>query len=168
MKNSKLTMSALILSGALVLGACGGNDNDSTNNDTASSGEPSVGSSTNQSTHTNNETSQNEAAAKDTTLHEVEIEVDIDGKDAVDLEYDSKDLSDNEYKNYLTNEAFKGEEAKSKVTSLLDELSIHKETTQDDAIQQVMHLFNIDHYSKIEISYKYEDGSKIKFKDKKW
>lgn len=171
MKNKQLTMSALILSGALALGACGNDGNKE-----APEPDQQVTPPTEQENQTvetpevETETSTTESETGEavaTNYEKFEVEIDVDGKDAIDLEYDQHDPSENEYKNYMTNEAFKGADATAKVEEFVNALQLTEASSEEEVIAEVTKALGIDAYSKIEVEYKYADGTKVKVKDKK-
>ncbi|MFD0942263.1 YusW family protein [Savagea faecisuis] len=172
MKNKQLTMSALILSGALVLGACGNDGNKEAPEPEQQVTPPTTEQEDNavETPEVETETPATESQTGEvaaTNFEKFEVEIDVDGKDAVDLEYDKNDPTDNEYKNYVTNEAFKGADATAKVEEFVNALKLTETSSEEEVIAEVTKALGIDAYSKIEVEYKYADGTKVEVKDKK-
>lgn len=165
-------MSALILSGALVLGACGNDGNKEAPEPNQQVTPPTTEQEDNtvETPEVETEKPAVESQTGETTatnFEKFEVEIDVDGKDAIDLEYDQKDPKDNEYKNYVTNEAFKGEDATAKVEEFVNALKLTDTSSEEEVIAEVTKALGIDAYSKIEVEYKYADGTKVEVKDKK-
>ncbi len=174
-----LTIGSIVLSSALVLGACGANDANDTNDNAADDNTTPVEETETNETETNvdveteEETEKDEATNNQSTVEnaldfaKLDIEIDVAGDDAIDIEYDATDIDDNEYFDYTKNIALKDAEAKTKLEEDLIDLQIPVNATNEEIIQTVLAHFNIDDYSKIEIEMKHADGSKVEIKDKK-
>ncbi len=176
-----LTIGSAILASALVLGACGADDNDQTDKDAADNNSTPVEETetntneteTNVDVDTEEETDKDEATNNQSTVEnaldfaKLDIEIDVAGDDAIDIEYDATDIDDNEYFDHTKNIALKDAEAKTKLEEDLMDLQIPVNATNEEIIQTVLAHFNIDDYSKIEIEMKNADGSKVEIKDKK-
>ncbi len=163
-----LTIGSALLASALVLGACGAdNDKDATDpvDDPATNNQTEVETNTNE---TNDTTTgeQNEVASDILSYPKFEIEIEVDHKDAVKVEYDKQDLDDNEYVDVAQNIQLKDADAKASIEENLVDLQLPENGTNEEIVQAVVDYFNVTNYSKVEIELKDETGSKVKIKEK--
>ena len=165
--NHKKALGAVFLSSALVLAACGNDKDEPTNENSATDGTPAVEQPAPEQPTTPETTTDGEIAMEAGPYMEVDIEIDIDGKDAYDLEYDEKDRSDNEFKDHLNQSKVEGDAAYETVRSYVDQLTLDANSTKEEAIEQVKKIFNVEDFTKIEVSYKLADGSKVEFEEKR-
>ena len=62
----------------------------------------------------------------------------------------------------------KGTDAFNDLYPLVKQLSITQKTSKEDAIQEVIKVFNLpDDYKELELEIRFKDGTKIEFEDKK-
>ena len=62
----------------------------------------------------------------------------------------------------------KGADAFNELYPLVKQLTITQKTSKEDAIQEVIKVFNLpDDYRELELEVRFKDGTKIEFEDKK-
>lgn len=161
-KTSILT--TLLLSLALILGACGDKDKDEatkdvTNNDTSNDIE---------------ETAPGEdpaATGEAFGFTKFELEVDYpEQEEALDVNYEEeKDSTDAEYKNVDDdNSDVTGQAAMAKLKPLLDQLQLNEDMTDEEIIERIITVFNInENYTKIDIDITWENGEEKEIEDVK-
>lgn len=96
-----------------------------------------------------------------------ELEIDVEGKDVVDVEYEIKKDVEAEYENTLKNEKFKDVEALNALDKLFVAILLTKDTTQEQAIEKILEYYQLEGYSKFDLKVKFDDGTILDFEDKK-
>lgn len=161
-KTSILT--ALMLSSALALSACGESDevnepvgNESQTDPAPGPGDASPGGGTDE-----------ESIGGDTFgFTEFSVDVDYpDQDDAIDISYEEdRDNIEASYKNQLEDQDLAGNDAMDEIEPAFQELDLSPETADDEAIQQVVGAFGIEAgYKTIEIEVRFSDGTEKEFK----
>jgi len=157
-------LTSLLLSLALILGACGDKDKDDatkdvTNNDTSNDIE---------------ETAPGEdpaATGESFGFKKFELEVDYPDQDeAIDVNYEEeKDATDAEYKNVDDdNSDVTGQAAMAKLKPLLESLQLNEDMTDEEIMERIVTVFNInDNYTKIDIDITWENGEEKEIEDVK-
>lgn len=144
--NKTSIVSSLMLSSALLLGACQSDSEtteDTTNNDTSNDIEF-------------NETGEDPAnlPGEEFEFTKFELEVDYpDQAEALDVNYEEeKDSTDAEYKSVAENLDVKKDDAMAQLRPLLQGLELKEDMTDEEIIAQVIKTFNIeDNYTSIEV-----------------
>ncbi|KXH87115.1 YusW family protein [Sporosarcina sp. HYO08] len=155
-------ISVIALSGVLILGACGGkntNTTPETTNPPATNGQGNT--TTQENTNTVNE------ATHDYGFQKFDLEIDVDGKDAIDVDYKTSDIADSDYENKLTNINVTGDAAMDELHKLFMELNITANKAQQEIIDQIMKYFSLDSYSKFDLEVDFNDGTKLNIEDVK-
>ncbi|TAA73660.1 hypothetical protein D2909_00470 [Planococcus salinarum] len=91
-----------------------------------------------------------------------ELEVDYaDQDDALEVSYEEdRDLVEAEYENQITDEDFAGNDAFDKIEPMLAELGLTPDMPDDEVINKVMEAFSIEpDYESIELEVSYPDGT---------
>ncbi len=96
-----------------------------------------------------------------------DLEIDVEGKDVVDVEYEIKKNVEAEYENTLKNEKFKDVEAMNSLDKLFVAILLTKDTTQEQAIEKILEYYQLEGYSKFDLKVKFDDGTILDFEDKK-
>ncbi len=96
-----------------------------------------------------------------------DLEIDVDGKDAIDANYKITKNADGEYENKLANEKFKDEKAMDALDQLFVAILLTKDTTQQQAIDKILEYYQIEDYTKFELTVEFDDGTMLDFEDKK-
>jgi len=100
-------------------------------------------------------------------FREFDLEIDINGKDAIDVDYNVTKNAEAEYKNELTNVNVEGAKAMNEVDKLFMDILITKDTPEDVVIEKVLEFLRVETYSKFELEVDFVDGTKLDIKDKK-
>lgn len=178
----KITLVLSLFSLSLFMVACGATDDNNTtendqvveeNNDQTTNDTNQEGTNTNDS-NADNTTSNNgddEAVKmesldyKDFSLsvdygsneeYEAELELNRDNRVEAKIEDDMKGVK------------IKGTEAFNELYPLVEQLTITQDTTRDEAIQEVLEVFNLaDNYLEFEMEIEFKEGTKIEFEDQK-
>jgi hypothetical protein len=152
-------LTSFLLCTALVLGACGDDDDDvtkdTTNNDTSNDIED-----------TDIGTNPADLPAYTFGFSYFELHVDFQNKDdSIDVLYhEKKHATDVEYKNTLTDEKGTGSNAMGQLEPRLESLSIKEDHTVDEVIDQIVKAFQIkEDFSSIEATITYLDGEKKEY-----
>jgi len=176
LKRMMVFISTTILT--LTLVACDGNDGGNTSSDepndenmTEKSNQENDDTNATDDEGQNSETDSNDMKAKMDELDysDFELEVDYDPDQEYEAEIEQKegnvkaDLEDE-----INGEDLNGQEAFDKIYPLVEQLTISKDTEKEDAIAEVLEVFDLDDdYSKLELEITFSDGVKMEFEDRK-
>ena len=85
-----------------------------------------------------------------------------------ELEKNSNNSIEAEIADTLNQVKKKGSDAFNELYPLVKQLTITQETSKEEAIQEVMKVFNLpEDYKEFELEIRFKDGTKIEFEDKK-
>lgn len=156
MKTIKVT-GAVLLTSALLIGGCGNNNKNA--------------DAPNREDATITQDKDKEGGTLQTGdgygFNSFELEIDVEGKDVVDVEYEIKKDVEAEYENTLKNEKFKDVEALNALDKLFVAILLTKDTTQEQAIEKILEYYQLEGYSKFDLKVKFDDGTILDFEDKK-
>lgn len=96
-----------------------------------------------------------------------DLEIDIDGEDAIDVDYDVSKQANADYKNKLNDFDLEGDKAMDKAVILFNEIRITKDTPEDQVIEKILKFYEIDHYSKFELRVDFDEGTELRINDTK-
>lgn len=86
----------------------------------------------------------------------------------VELEKNSDNSIEADIDDSINNVKKKGSDAFNELYPLVKQLTIVQETTKEEAINEVLKVFNLeDNYSEFDLEITFKDGTKIEFEDKK-
>lgn len=94
-----------------------------------------------------------------------DLEIDVDGKDAIDVDYDVTERADADYDNKLKNIKLQGNEAMDQLHKLFMDILITKDTPQQEVIDKIMDWYQLDTYSKFDLEVNFDDGTKLNIQD---
>lgn len=100
---------------------------------------------------------------------EIEVEVDYgdDNEYEVEIEQDEGEEIESEMEDEVNDVFLDGEEAFNELYPMVKELSIDHNTGKDDAIQDVLDIFDLDDdYKEFELEITFDDGSEIEYEEK--
>lgn len=155
-------VSAILLAGVLLLGACGGKNTNTppeTGNSPATNEQGST--TTQENTNTVNE------GTNDYSFRKFDLEIDVNGKDAIDADYEVNDVGDSDFENKLTNTHLNGDRAADELHKLFMELNLTADKSEQEIINQIMKYFNLDSYSKFDLEIDFNDGTTLNIEDLK-
>jgi len=98
---------------------------------------------------------------------EFDLSIDIDGKDAIDIDYNVEGKAEAEYKNELTNVNVEGPKAMDEVNKLFMNILITNDTPEDVVIEKVLKFLRVENYSEFELEVDFDDGTRLDIEDKK-
>lgn len=177
MKRMILFLGMLVLS--LVLVACGGNDDADNQSDnmgednTAEESEQEADDSTvEDDTESDNDTADSDdMKSKMDELDYVDFELEVDYGQDKEYEAEIEQKNGNvkaDLEDEINGEDLNGQEAFDKVYPLVEQLTIDKDTEKEDAISEVLDVFELeDNYTKFELEITFSDGVKMEFEDRK-
>lgn len=154
MKTSKYKiLTTTILTFALILGACGGNNNDESDENVPNS---TVVNPEEESTV--DETFKEENPEKKYGFVNFDLHIDTpDNVDAVVAQYTGK-KEEALYFNMHTANNSQGEAANALLQPILGELQPMQDMSDEEVIQRVASAFEVDEYTNFDLSIEYEDG----------
>ena len=143
--------------------------NDVTTNDVTDQPKGTESTKTEQN---NTVANQDDMQKKMGDLEYVDFELGVDYADhqeyEAELEKNSDDSIDAEIEDSLNNVKKKGSEAFNELYPMVKQLTITQQTNKQDAIQEVMKVFNLPKdYTEFEVEIRFKDGTKIEFEDKR-
>ncbi len=116
--------------------------------------------------------SQDDMQAKMDELDYADFELEVDYGNHKEYEAELEKSSNNsvkaEIEDDLNNVKKKGTDAFNELYPLVQQLTINGQTSQDDAIKEVLKVFNLPaDYNEFDLEIRLKDGSKIEFEDRK-
>lgn|SRR5690625_224651 len=177
MKRMILFLGMLVLS--LVLVACGGNDdadNQSDNMGEDNTAEESEQEADDSAVEDDTESDSDTADSDDMNekmdeLDYVDFELEVDYGQDKEYEAEIEQKNGNvkaDLEDEINGEDLNGQEAFDKVYPLVEQLTIDKDTEKEDAISEVLDVFDLeDNYTKFELEITFSDGVKMEFEDRK-
>ena len=169
MKKSYVLSSAITLS--LALAACG-----TTADNTDKVVDKPITEDSNQGTATrqdeNATTSNKDDMQKMDEIDYADFGLSVDYANNDEYEAELEKNSDNSVEakidDSLNKVKMKGADAFNELYPLVKQLTITQKTSKEDAIQEVIKVFNLpDDYKELELEIRFKDGTKIEFEDKK-
>ncbi|MFC7365334.1 MULTISPECIES: YusW family protein [Bhargavaea] len=185
MKHQLLGITAL--AAVLTLGACGGGNNDAM--DDAAGGDNDDQAPTTEETGDATETAieddkagENPSGGKNDGMEETtqgygfkdfDLEIDVDGKDAVDASYETKEdgTFEAEYKNTLEGVDYgddnQQEEAMNELDALFKEILLDQNVTEEKAKTKILDALEIQDYTKFELEVNFDEGPNLNIEENK-
>lgn len=153
-------MGALILGGALLLSGCGNSGNSDKSADKTGTDDVVINKEL--------EDGGSIERGQGYGFTQFDLSIDIDGKDAIDADYDVETKQiEAELENKLREVKLKDKEAIDELHLLFMDIRLTSETTKEEAIDRILEWFEIDDYSKFELDVEFDDGTKLDFEDVK-
>lgn len=94
-----------------------------------------------------------------------DLEIDVDGKDAIDAEYEITKKAEAEYENKLKNIKLTENDAMDELNKLFMDILITKDTPQQEVIDKILKWYQLDAYSKFDLEVDFDDGTKLSIED---
>ncbi|MGG0670945.1 YusW family protein [Lederbergia citrisecunda] len=98
---------------------------------------------------------------------EFDLEIEVDGKDAVDVEYEVKKSHEAKYVNQLASLNLKDQEAFDKIDEFFTKIMLTHDMSNQDIIDRIMEWFGLDTYTKFDLDVDFDDGTKLEIEDRK-
>ncbi|MER2089037.1 MAG: YusW family protein [Sporosarcina sp.] len=96
-----------------------------------------------------------------------DLDIDVEGKDAVEADYDVKKNADAEYVNKLKNVQLKDNKAMDEFNKMFVEIRITKDTPKQEVIDNILQWFGLDAYSKFDLEVEFDDGTFLDIEETK-
>lgn len=87
------------------------------------------------------------------------LEIDVDGKDVIDAEYDVTKKANADYEDKLKNVKLKDNKAMDELNKLFLEILITKDTPQQEVIDKILKWYGLETYSKFDLEVDFDDGT---------
>ena len=94
-----------------------------------------------------------------------DLEIDVDGKDAIDADYGVTKKADADYENKLKNIKLKDNKAMDELNKMFIEIRITKDTPKQEVIDNIIQWFGLDTYSKFDLEVDFDDGTLLDIED---
>lgn len=88
-----------------------------------------------------------------------DLDIEVDGKDAVEIEFEAHDVMDSTYIVPRQNASLHGKEAMKKIHVYFTQLKLTKNSTKKEIIDETLKFFQLDHYSKFDFDVHFDDGT---------
>ena len=96
-----------------------------------------------------------------------DLEIEVDGQDAIDAEYEVTKNPEAKYVNKLANLNLKDQEAFNKLDEFFVKIMLTHDMSKKDVIDRIMEWFGLDTYTKFDLEVDFDDGTKLDIEDKK-
>ncbi|WP_342508284.1 YusW family protein [Sporosarcina sp. FSL K6-2383] len=90
-----------------------------------------------------------------------DLDIEVDGKDAIETEYKTEKKLDANYENRLTNTKLKDSEAMNEIGKLFMDILITKDTPPQEVIDKILKWYQLDSYSHFDLEVDFDDGTKL-------
>lgn len=96
-----------------------------------------------------------------------DLDIDVDGKDAIEADYDVTEKADADYENKLKNVKLKSNKAMDELNKMFIEIRITKDTPQQEVIDKILQWYGLETYTKLDLEVNFDDGTLLDIKDVK-
>jgi len=96
-----------------------------------------------------------------------DLEIDVDGKDAIDADYEVTEKANADYENKLQNIKLKDNKAMDEFHKMFIQIRITKDTPQQEVIDNILQWYGLDTYSKFDLEVDFDDGTLLNIEDMK-
>lgn len=100
-------------------------------------------------------------------FNKFDLEIEVDGKDVIDVEYEVAKSHEAKYVNKLASVNLKDQEAFNKLDPFFVKVVTGKSMDEKDVIAKIMEWFGIDTYTKFDLEIDFDDGTKMDIEDRK-
>lgn len=97
-----------------------------------------------------------------------DLSIDIDGKDAIDIDYEVNKQNDTfevEYENNIEKFHLKNEDAMNAVDQFFKDVKIAKDKPEEDIIRDILQSLNVNDYSKFDLEITFDDETMLTIKE---
>ena len=153
----RFRLGAVLITGALLLGACGnfGKNADKPNREDADiilESEKEGGSIETGSGY---------------GFSSFDLDIDVDGKDAIEADFEVKKRAEADFENKLENVKLKDQKAMDELNLFFKEIRITKDTPKQEVIDKILQWFQLDTYSKFDLEVEFDDGTLLDIEEVK-
>jgi hypothetical protein len=96
-----------------------------------------------------------------------DLDIDVDGKDAIEADYDVTEKADADYENKLKNIKLKNNKAMDELNKMFLEIRITKDTPQQEVMDKILQWYGLETYTKFDLEVDFDDGTLLDIKDVK-
>lgn len=96
---------------------------------------------------------------------EFELEIDVEGEDMIEMDYEAEEKLKAEYMNKLQDFDLKEKEAMDAIHEFFMEVRITKDTPKEEVIEKILQSLHIDHYSKFNLEILFDEGTVLEIND---
>lgn len=100
-------------------------------------------------------------------FNKFDLEIEVDGKDAIDVEYEVAKNHEAKYVNKLAGLNLKDQEAFNKLDPFFVKFTTKKSMDEKDVKDNIMEWFGLDTYTKFDLEIDFDDGTKMDIEDQK-
>ena len=165
--NKRNTLMPLLFSSALLLVACGNDEQVTEPVNNENQMEPAEPGGGTEDASTEGGLDQNAIGGETFGFTELDVNVDFpDMDDMIEISYEEdRDKVEAEYKNQMNETELAGNDAMDEIEPGLSQLELTPDTPDDEAISQIVEAFGIeDGFTEIEIEIRYSDGTDKEYK----
>ncbi len=152
-------LGAVLFSCALIIGGCGNSGKNAP--DGSQKEDPLI------ENHKGNNVGGSKEHADGFGFTDFELEIDVDGKDAIDTDFDVNKKAEAEFENRLEGIDVEGEDAMNELNKLFVNITLTKETPKEEVMEEILKHFNIDDYTKFDLDVIFDDGTHLKIDEMK-
>lgn len=96
-----------------------------------------------------------------------DLDIEVDGQDAIEADYEVDKELDVEYKNTLTGVNATGKEAMDELDKLFKALLLRNNMTKEEYKERILTYYELDTYSKFDLEINFDDGTNLNIEDVK-
>jgi hypothetical protein len=156
LRKSKFLLITIFASVLLIVG-CGNNNNDKSKRSVESRDEPTISADV-------EDPDGSPYYGAGYGLLDFDLEIDVDGKDAIDINYEVNKQNDKfeaEYKNNIENFHLKDEDAMNAIHEFFMDVQISKKRSNEEVIREILEYLNIEGYSKFDLEVTFDDNTTL-------
>ncbi len=96
-----------------------------------------------------------------------DLDIEVEGKDAIEADYDVTKNADADYENKLKNINLKGNKAMDELNKMFIEIRITRDTPQQEVMDKILQWYGLETYTKFELEVNFDDGTLLDINDVK-
>ncbi|MFS0690868.1 YusW family protein [Sporosarcina sp. 179-K 8C2 HS] len=100
-------------------------------------------------------------------FNKFDLEIEVDGKDVIDVEYEVAKNHEAKYVNKLAGLNLRDQEAFNKLDPFFMKFVPKKSMSEKDVMDNIMEWFGLDTYTKFDLEIDYDDGTRLDIEDRK-
>ncbi|WP_252501842.1 YusW family protein [Sporosarcina sp. Marseille-Q4943] len=99
-------------------------------------------------------------------FNKFDLEIEVDGKDVIDVEYEVAKNHEAKYVNKLAGLNLRDQEAFNKLDPFFVKFTTKKSMDEKDVMDNIMEWFGLDTYTKFDLEIDFDDGTKMDIEDR--